>query len=367
MSNETVVVEKSVKISTYLRDSLNLESNQHAENTKKTYKSKMKGLFEWLKTHNNGENAQYIDSMEKITTELLFEYLGYYMRKKDGTYKSYSSANGFYSALKLYFETEKKVNIDPSLFERLRKYAHGLKRTKCSLKQQGIEKNSLGKSHFTFDAFRNIAALSLKHSTFTQEYLVHHTNIVLDWNLFARNSSACETTYQQVAMQEDSISIAWDVTKTKQDGDKRQVRHLYANPFDPIICCFLSLGVKFVSSNNQHYHHNSSSTTTATTTTTTSLPSSVRVLDVDENSFGKWLKKRLSKLSNEEQASLLGGVAGQYGTHSFRKGAVTYVSTNPGGPPVVSAFQRADWTLGEVPNRYIFENEGKYLNNNNNK
>ena len=41
------------------------------------------------------------------------------------------------------------------------------------------------------------------------------------------------------------------------------------------------------------------------------------------------------------------------GTHSIRKGAMTYCCGQPGGPPPAAIFLRAGWSMGKVRNVYI--------------
>ncbi len=62
----------------------------------------------------------------------------------------------------------------------------------------------------------------------------------------------------------------------------------------------------------------------------------------------------------EEANRFLGliGTPEDIGTHSFRKGGVTYVLSFPGGPNSVSAYMRARWSLGIVQQRYVFEGDG---------
>ena len=41
------------------------------------------------------------------------------------------------------------------------------------------------------------------------------------------------------------------------------------------------------------------------------------------------------------------------GTHSIRKGAVTYMSSLPGGPSILSVCIHAGWTMGTVSDVYM--------------
>ena len=63
--------------------------------------------------------------------------------------------------------------------------------------------------------------------------------------------------------------------------------------------------------------------------------------------FSKWLSAALSEVD------LLGASENDFGTHSFRKGIASYCAGMLDGPPVVSIFLRAGWSLGQVQDRYF--------------
>ena len=56
---------------------------------------------------------------------------------------------------------------------------------------------------------------------------------------------------------------------------------------------------------------------------------------------------------HEAEVSELGVNPQMIGTHSIRKGAVTYMSSLPGGPSISSACIRAGWTMGSVKDVYM--------------
>jgi hypothetical protein len=53
------------------------------------------------------------------------------------------------------------------------------------------------------------------------------------------------------------------------------------------------------------------------------------------------------------EVMILGGLKSDIGTHSIRKGAVSYC-LGVEGPNVTMVYQRAGWSLGNVQDRYIF-------------
>ena len=63
----------------------------------------------------------------------------------------------------------------------------------------------------------------------------------------------------------------------------------------------------------------------------------------------------LSRLIHDHEAEVseLGVNPQMIGTHSIRKGAVTYMSSLPGGPSILSACIHAGWTMGSVKDVYM--------------
>ena len=56
---------------------------------------------------------------------------------------------------------------------------------------------------------------------------------------------------------------------------------------------------------------------------------------------------------HEAEVSELGVNPQMIGMHSIRKGAVTYMSSLPGGPSISSACIHAGWTMGSVKDVYM--------------
>jgi hypothetical protein len=77
-----------------------------------------------------------------------------------------------------------------------------------------------------------------------------------------------------------------------------------------------------------------------------------------EQRFSAWLNKELASVEPSEALTTLGGVEKSFGTHSFRKGIATFLSSFMDGPSIISIFQRLGWSIGNVQQRYIGEGEG---------
>lgn len=126
--------------------------------------------------------------------------------------------------------------------------------------------------------------------------------------------------------------------KNDQEGQNAYPRHIYANPDNPAICPILSLALVVFT----RFTRNGSS----------------RLLfsEKSQDRFSEWLKRTCT--SNEELLLAMGSVLDEIGTHSFRKGVATALSSNPGGPSAIAIWLRAGWSLGPVPSRYIFQGSG---------
>ena len=67
------------------------------------------------------------------------------------------------------------------------------------------------------------------------------------------------------------------------------------------------------------------------------------------------LEKVLEKVLEDHTAEvyLMGYCVSDIGTHSARKGAISYLSSQPGGPPAAAICIRAGWMMGKVKDIYM--------------
>ena len=68
---------------------------------------------------------------------------------------------------------------------------------------------------------------------------------LLQWNCMGRSKNIGELAYHMFTTGDDYIKIRYDKTKADQDGQKIKDKHIYANPYNPLVCPFLALGVWF--------------------------------------------------------------------------------------------------------------------------
>ena len=122
----------------------------------------------------------------------------------------------------------------------------------------------------------------------------------------------------------------------QMSDEAKYSHHLYANPCCPLICPVLSLAFYFSCCCN--------------------LPQSGQSwLFLGWDQYQRFLEM-LSCLiwDHEAEVSVLGVYPKMIGTHSIRKGAVTYMSSLPGGPSISSVCICSGWTMGTVKNVYMW-------------
>ena len=151
----------------------------------------------------------------------------------------------------------------------------------------------------------------------TNDGVFGHCFLVLTWNLSccAHNTAniwLCEIEWGSTF---DAFEIYFAHMKTDQTGDKAKYsRHVYANPFCPLICPVLSLAFYFSCCCN--------------------LPQTGESWLFPGQDQYQRFSEMLSCLIHDHEAEVseLGVNPQMIGMHSMRKGAVTYMSSLPGCP-----------------------------------
>jgi len=125
--------------------------------------------------------------------------------------------------------------------------------------------------------------------------------------------------------------------KNDQGGDrKRDPRHVYSNPLDPVICPILSLATYFSVFN------------ISGTKDSALFPGTNQY-----KRFSKYLEKLCIKHKDEIMKDF-GVDIEDIGVHSTRKGAASYVSSGSTcAPPQVATNIRAGWSMGIIQDTYL--------------
>ena len=168
----------------------------------------------------------------------------------------------------------------------------------------------------------------------------------LQWNLLSRGASVEDIHLEHLQWSGDSLKVTFAKSKSDQTGEgKSNVKNVYANPLRPEICCILAMAIYFFSIDRDQQ-----------------LTEDHRFKDSKffqgKNQKARWadvLNRTVNSLSDDID---LGCHKSEVGTHSIRKGAATYLLALVDGPSAVQVYLRAGWTLGNVPDRYIFAGPG---------
>jgi hypothetical protein len=172
-----------------------------------------------------------------------------------------------------------------------------------------------------------------------------HTYLVLTWNLACRvgNTSRilfCDITWSNTF---DSFSVAFSQSKTDLHLEKKNdILGSYSQTHCvcPLVCPVLSMGMYRTLCFN-----------TSQVSAGHLFPGTGQA-----SRFSKILKRVLDE--NWDYVSRLGYIQKEIGTHSIRKGAVSYLSAIPGGPQDTAICIRAGWTKGKVKDIYM-----RYISN----
>ncbi|KAL7561466.1 hypothetical protein ACA910_010981 [Epithemia clementina (nom. ined.)] len=151
----------------------------------------------------------------------------------------------------------------------------------------------------------------------------------------ARNTSLIQMSDLQW-MAFDSVEIFFGHSKTDQLGENAKYpHHIFANPCNPLVCPVLALALYFGCCFN----------------TAQSADSLLFPGHLQHDHFKDQLDQCL--IAHRDDVAVLGYQHGDIGTHSIRKGATTYLSSLPGGPPPTAICIRGGWTMGHVKDIYM--------------
>jgi hypothetical protein len=193
-----------------------------------------------------------------------------------------------------------------------------------------------GKEPLSVALYKSLAGWLLDFGT--QDGVFAHCYLVLTWNLACRCGNTARITFRDVSWTEsfDSFSVLFSHSKTDQLGEQaKHARHIFSNPLSPIVCPVLSLAIYLQSCFN-----------TQQTAGGLLFPGNGQ-----DARFSIILARLL--LSKKREVELMGYNVDDLGTHSIRKGAVSYLASLPGGPPAASTCIRAGWTMGKVRDIYM--------------
>jgi hypothetical protein len=193
-----------------------------------------------------------------------------------------------------------------------------------------------GKEPMSIELYKAVLGWLLDYGT--SDGVFADCYLVLTWNLACRARNTGNIRFRDISWSSsfDSYAISFAHTKTDQLGEEaKYLRHMYANPHLPLVCPVLALSLYLTSCFN----------------TVQTKDSFVFPGKDQSKRFGKILMNVLKE--KKEEVSQLGFSLSDIGTHSVRKGAVTYAASLPGGPSAAAICLRAGWTQGKIKDVYM--------------
>ena len=170
---------------------------------------------------------------------------------------------------------------------------------------------------------------------------------IMQWNCMARAVNIGALAYHQFSTSDDNIQIKYDKSKKDQLGEKCNDKHIYANPYDPLVCPFLSLGIWFAHDverlSNQHSLFGYDST--------------------HEKAAQQTYCNQLSEIVKSHSCEVKQYVREKHmNAHGLRKGLATHATSGTTCPPSLpSICNRGEWAMGKVFDVYWhFCNSGDY-------
>ena len=161
--------------------------------------------------------------------------------------------------------------------------------------------------------------------------------LVLSWHLACRSSNTANIRFSEInwSTSFDSFEVYFAHSKTDQTGaDAKHSRHLFANPNNPLFCPVFALSCFFSVCNTQQGFNDPL------------FPGN----DQHER-FASSLQRLLQE--KEVELNRLGYQLHDIGTHSIRKGAVSYLASLVGGPPAAAVCIRSGHSMGQVRDVYM--------------
>jgi len=258
------------------------------------------------------------------------------LRKGNGEEPGIGLFKSHRSALKHLFEEFNAVQ-SPLFVKELKQLFKGLTKQKVRRIGQGHGKVKEGKDPLPFKMY-TMMAKHLLHSV-EKEFVFARCFLTVCWNLMCRAGNMSSVCYSHMDWCADALQIYFAHMKNDQCGENsKDPRHIYANPLQPEICPILSLGMYWLvfgfDSNPESKHL---------------FPGSNQY-----ERFRKQMQKLLKFQEMLDTIDVMGVKKNDFGTHSIRKGALTYCSGGSTCAPSATAIcLRGGWSLPGVQGTYI--------------
>jgi hypothetical protein len=179
----------------------------------------------------------------------------------------------------------------------------------------------------TFEQYREICLFFLKKNSIQAWFF-----LVMEFNLMCRINQVVALTTSRITWVGDALAILFTKKKVTQKGSFEHHKHLFANPYDPIVCPITALGVYLLVQGP-------------------TLEGVQLFKNYDDKAFNSALKNACIALGFPHDLT---------GSHALRKSSWSYSQNGTTcSPSYAATCLRADHSLGTVKDRYNFGGAGQ--------
>jgi hypothetical protein len=278
--------------------------------------------------HTNTHDLKYLG----MNVELIKAFLGQKKIKLNGKTSSFTQMRKYYDAI-LWGATSAKEQLPTSFYVEMDKWMNAYrKETKKAAKDGNLDESEADPVPFTL--FRLWMTWSLE----SRNIYVWVFGL-LQWNLMARSISVGTLAFHNFRPGEDNIIVKYDNHKADQAGESLHDKHLFSNPFDPVLDLYLGLAVWLAIDPTSHVE--------------------TEDLFLNVNTHADAASQRFCSQLNEilrQHRDILAHYIrpNHANTHSIRKGSGTYSQSGTTCPPPATATAgRGEWSLGRVFDLYL--------------
>jgi hypothetical protein len=225
-----------------------ISNKKHSSGTKVAYAQKINAFMNWIATEHPEciEQQDHSLILSEITEDIFsgfFEFIAKHKSgKKNDQFKSFSTQDGYRSALVNLFK-ENKYPVPQFFNGKLKDYFKGYRNQIADLKLNGELKAFEGKSVLSQTQYKTLCNLSFCCNSYMM-----HLFLVISWNLMTRSKSTTNIHFDHMKWYNDCIAFNIPKDKAHQSGDEgtQGIKHVYANPLDPVQCPILALGISLL-------------------------------------------------------------------------------------------------------------------------
>jgi hypothetical protein len=265
-----------------------------------------------------------------INVRLVKAFLAHKKLKSNGNTSSHVQLRKYHDAI-LWGASETHSLLPRAYFDEMDKFLQSYRKETVDAKKEG-KLDEQEADPISWSLFK----LLLRWALDTCNVFVW-TYSIIQWNCMARSINIGTIGFHNFRAGEDHIVCLYDDTKADQTGQKVTDKHIYANPFEPMVCPFLGLAV-FFSLESLHFNETEK----------------FFQLDGQGTAASQRYCGQLAELFKQNAQNLKAYIRADHAnSHGIRKGSATAVTSGTTLPPPTSSIAaRGEWSLGRILDLY---------------